>query len=185
MEHRASVDHPSTGHEEAAKEDVMAEEDVTGRIQGPNGERLEVRVGSKSVGLTTKDLPLIILMALMGVGFYLAFQSLTQNQERAFSNQREGFHKIAEVLALLHTNQASMLAEIQTNRDTMSTLVVQQNTLLGQQTKELSANQVGIVEAMHSQTSQMRSWLAALLFKLDHPEQPVSLDLPLPPDRAR
>jgi hypothetical protein len=160
-------------------------DEVQGNVQGPNGERLSLQLGSKAFAVTAKDLVSILLVLAVCVGFYLAFQSLTQNQERAFSNQREGFHKIAEVLALLHTNQASMLAEIQSNRDTMSTLVVQQNTLLSQQTKELSTNQIGIVEATHAQTSQMRSWLAALLFKLDHPEQPVSLDLPLPPERGR
>ncbi len=159
-------------------------EDVEGRVTGSNGESLSLKVGDKRLGLTTRDLPLIVLMALMGVGFYLAFTSLTAGQDHALTNQREGFQKLAQVLEVLHANQAAMLSEIRTNREQMGNLVVQQNALLGEQTKTLFGLLKEQTAAVHGDMEEVMRRLAVLSYNADQaPAErlPLELSPPLAP----
>jgi hypothetical protein len=162
----------------------MAEE-VQGTVQGGNGERLELRIGSKSLGFTTKDLVSVLLVVAVCVGFYLAFQSLTDGQSRGFQQQQAGFTKLEHLLELLHTNQAALLVALRENREVTGGILREQNELLRLQTEQLTTNQAGIVAGMQQQTSHLRQWFAILLFKMEHPDQPVSIDMPLPQEPGR
>jgi hypothetical protein len=156
-------------------------EEVQGQITGGNGERLEVRLGTKSLGLTTRDLPLIVLMALMGVGFYLAFTRLTAGQDQSFTNQREGFQKLGQILELLHTNQTAMLDEIRGNREQMGSLVAQQNMLLVEQTKTLFTLMKEQTAALHRDMTEVMRRLAVLSYNDGRPlEQRIPLELSPP-----
>jgi hypothetical protein len=158
----------------------MADE-VQGTVAGTNGERLELRLGTKSLGLTTRDLPLIVLMILMGVGFYLAFTRLTAGQDQAVTNQREGFQKLGQILELLHANQTAMLAEIRGNREQMGTLVAQQNMLLVEQTKTIFALMKEQTAALHRDMTEVMRRLAVLSYNEGRAlEQRIPLELSPP-----
>jgi hypothetical protein len=163
----------------------MPPDEVHGSVQGPNGERLQLQLGSKSFGVSAKDLVSVLLVVVMGVGFYLTVNSLTDRLDRGNLNQEEGFRKLEKLTELTHVNQAAMLAALQQNRDVTGNLIREQNELLRQQTEQLTKNQAGIVDGLHQQTGHVRQWFAVLLHKLQHPDQPISLDIPLPQERGR
>jgi tRNA A22 N-methylase len=48
----------------------MADE-IRSSVAGPNGERLQVQVGTKSVGITTRDIVTVITLAILAVGGYV------------------------------------------------------------------------------------------------------------------
>lgn len=54
----------------------MAEEHAS--MTGPNGERLELRVGSKSIGLQAQSLVSILLLLALGGAGYLVWQAVQQ-----------------------------------------------------------------------------------------------------------
>lgn len=62
-------------------------EEVRGSVTGGNGERLELRLGSKSVGLSVRDLIPVLLVILMGVGGYLIFQAIDQRLDLLYARQ--------------------------------------------------------------------------------------------------
>ena len=43
-------------------------EEVHGSVQGPNGERLQLQIGSKSIGLQVRDLIPVLLLIGLSVG---------------------------------------------------------------------------------------------------------------------
>lgn len=163
----------------------MADEIQASVPTGPNGERLEVKLGTRSFAFQARDLIPVLLVIAMVVGGYLVVQSIAERQDRGFKGQQVGFDKLEKLLELTHTNQAAMLAALRDNRDVTGAVLREQNTLLGQQTEQLSTNQAGIVAELHQQTALQRQWFATLLFKLQHPDQPVSIDIPLPSERGR
>lgn len=76
-------------------------EEVHGSVTGGNGERLEVRLGSRSLGLTTRDLIPILLLLAGVVGGYLIYDML-RDGIALLARQQE------QVLALLQTNQLKL-----------------------------------------------------------------------------
>jgi hypothetical protein len=108
----------------------MAEE-VRGTVHGNNGERLEVRVGTKSLGITSRDLLLFAFVAGIFVFIYINSQSNREHLARIYT-QVEHFQErqhaaTAEVKDLLRTagdqlkdllraQQAQMEAQTETLR---------------------------------------------------------------------
>jgi hypothetical protein len=66
----------------------MAEE-VRSTVQGNNGERLEVRVGTKSLGITSRDLLLFVFVAGIFVFIYINSQSNRENLVRIYAKQEQ------------------------------------------------------------------------------------------------
>jgi hypothetical protein len=161
-------------------------EEVQGTIKGGNGERLELKVGTKSLGLTTKDLLSFVLVAAMAVGFYLAFTALTKGQDLMSTNQQEGFRKFEHLLDIIHSNQTAMLAEIQRNRVDMGAIEREQNTLLATQTQELTTALQAQTALMRSEMVDLQRRLATLNWNQGRPPEerlPLELAPPTPPLR--
>jgi hypothetical protein len=57
-------------------------DEVRSTVQGNNGERLEVRIGSKSLGITSRDLLLFAFVAGIFVFIYINSQSNRENLTR-------------------------------------------------------------------------------------------------------
>jgi hypothetical protein len=167
-------------------------EDVQGTIKGGNGERLEFKLGTKSIGLTTKDLLSFVLVAAMAVGFYLAFTALTKGQDLILialakaqdllmTNQQEGFRKFEHLLDIVHTNQTAILADIARNRTDMSAIEREQNTLLATQTQDLNAALQAQAQAMHADMVDLQRRLATLNWNQGRPpEERLPLELAPP-----
>lgn len=65
----------------------MADE-VHGTVRGGNGEQLQVTVGSKSIGLQTKDLVPILLLILIGLGGYLFYTAMRASLDSLVGQHR-------------------------------------------------------------------------------------------------
>jgi hypothetical protein len=100
----------------------MAEE-VHGTVQGPNGERLQLQVGSKSVGLSARDLTPILLLIAVIVGGYMAHQSTVAEQERLYT-------RLSDILVLLHENQKLVQDVLIESRKRVDVVVEQQQAEL-------------------------------------------------------
>lgn len=53
-----------------------------------DGERLEAKFGDKSLGITTKDLIPVLLIAMMGMGGYLIYQNIRWALQAIFNRQQ-------------------------------------------------------------------------------------------------
>ena len=186
----------------------MAEE-VHAGVQGPNGERLQLTVGGgRSIAVIVKDLLPLLILALVGaLGYYRIVTHDTrlatidehlqrlyaqQDSQRSdlqrsllgqFEQQREQLRTQTE---LVNTEGQQVRAALRENREVTGKALHDQNELLARQTDHLSKNQDGLMEALRQQTERLRVWLATVLWKLEHPDHPVSLDVPLPhPERGR
>lgn len=51
-------------------------------------ERLEARIGDRSIGITTKDLIPVLLIAMMGMGAYLIYQNVRWSLQAVFNRQQ-------------------------------------------------------------------------------------------------
>jgi hypothetical protein len=148
-------------------------------------DQLRLRLGTKSLGLTTRDLPLLVLMALMGVGFYLAFTRLTAGQEQTLLNQREGFHKLEQLLATFHGSQTVLLEQIRLNRDEMGSLVAQQNGVLRDQTTAMYGLMKEQTAGLHADMLELMCRLAVLSYNQGRdPSEHLPLELS-PPRESR
>jgi hypothetical protein len=67
---------------------TMADE-VQGSIRNGNGERFELRLGSQSLGLQTKDLVTIVLLLVIGIFGYLIFLSIKDDHSRLGTQQAQ------------------------------------------------------------------------------------------------
>lgn len=65
----------------------MAEE-VRGSVTGGNGERLELRLGTKSIGLTVRDLIPVLLVLLIGGATYLLYTALNKSLDQLYTRQQ-------------------------------------------------------------------------------------------------
>jgi hypothetical protein len=75
----------------------MADE-VQGTVHGGNGERLELRLGTKSFGLSARDLIPVLLVLSGLVGGYLIYVSISERLAGLSAHQEQ-------TLATLHANQ--------------------------------------------------------------------------------
>jgi hypothetical protein len=53
-----------------------------------SGERIEARIGDRSIGITTKDLIPILLILMMGMGGYLIYQNIRWAMQALFNRQQ-------------------------------------------------------------------------------------------------
>jgi len=83
----------------------MAEE-VQGSVTGGNGERLSFQVGTKSIGLTTRDLIPVLLLIILGVGGYLLYGAVSKDLGR-LDRQHD------QVLEVLQQNRLKIVEAIQ------------------------------------------------------------------------
>lgn len=66
----------------------MAEE-VRGTVTGGNGERLELKLGSKAIGLTVRDLIPILLLTVGCVSGYLLYRNMHDGLFLLYRRQEE------------------------------------------------------------------------------------------------
>jgi hypothetical protein len=84
---------------------MMADE-VSGTVQGNNGERLELKLGSKAFGLNAKDLLPILLLLSGLVGGYLLYTDVHSGIQHL-----EASH--LEMIKVLHSNELKIVQAIQ------------------------------------------------------------------------
>jgi hypothetical protein len=128
-------------------------EDIQVNVPSGNGERLELKVGSKSLGITTKDLVSIVVMLGAFAGFYLVSQHLNEGQKHGFAGlakilEQNNVHQM-QLLETMHGNQVSLIELVHHNRQEMSEQLVRQNTLVHQQTTELRQDVENQTKTMH------------------------------------
>jgi hypothetical protein len=161
----------------------MADE-VQAHIPTGNGGALNLRLGSKSIGLTGPVIiPALCLVLLGGFGYFMA-HNLTTNQERGFAGlahiletmgtfQRESMEKAnsnqKEMIALLQENRAMTRDKLQnlgelvtTNRTELAGELRAQNQLVFSQTQELR-------QAVEAQTTELIKRLSILSYNIDRP----------------
>jgi hypothetical protein len=159
-------------------------------IPAGNGERLELRVGSKSLGFTTKDLVSVLLVVVMGVGFYLTVQSMTDRLDRGAHNQDVGFQKLEKLLDVMHTNQAAMLAGLQSNREVTGSKLDAQDERLHHQTSVINTKVDTLEKYIEEWFTEMGRRQEMMNFNVLHPDKALPLRAPSPheerqPERGR
>jgi hypothetical protein len=82
----------------------MAEE-IRAVTTGGNGERMEVRLGTRSFGVTTRDLVPILLLIMMGAGGYLLYTNVMGAVERIATGQ-------ARLQEAMHENRQTIMQNI-------------------------------------------------------------------------
>jgi hypothetical protein len=134
----------------------MADE-VRASQTGPNGERLEIKLGSRSLGITSRDLLMFAFVAGIFVFIYLASQ-----------NNRESFARIYTAQGKFQETQQQTVADIKTLlRDA------------GDELKDLLREHNAQVEAQTAKVLQMlrtHQWNEG-----KEPAVQLPLDVPPPP----
>lgn len=142
----------------------MAEE-VSGGMTGPNGERLELRIGSKSLGLQVKDiLPLLLLLGGI-IGGYLIFISV----EKELTRLQVGQDKIMDYMYSV-TNEPVVQKLLEGQSATKERLR-EQDEQLHEQTQLLQ-------EALQRQTNEIKRLFSVMQYNIDRPiEQRIPLEV--------
>jgi hypothetical protein len=151
----------------------MADEVRAQLPTGPNGERMEVRIGNKSLGFTTKDLVTVLLVIGFSGLVYLLIQNLS-------AGQAQGFTGLAQILDKMNTNQLHSFEKMNSHQDTLTALVHTnrqqleeklsvQNQILHEQTIEVRKGQVDL-------GNQLRRMLITMNYNLAHPNDPIPLE---------
>jgi hypothetical protein len=156
-------------------------EDIQVNAPLGNGERLELKVGSKSLGVTTKDLVSLVVMLGAFAGFYLVSEHLNDGQKHGFAGlakilEQNNAHQ-AQLLEKISLNQASLIEIVHQNRQEMTEQVARQNTLVNQQTIELRQDVDNQTKAMHHEHVMLN-------FNLTQ-EPPQRLPLDVTPEELR
>ena len=154
-------------------------------VPAGNGERLELRVGSKSLGFTTKDLVSVLLVVVMGIGFYLTVESLTDRLDRSAHNQDLGFQKLEKLLDVMHTNQAAMLAGLRENRDITGSRLTTQDERLNHQTSVLNTKIDTLENYIEEWFTEMGKRQELLNHNILHPDRALPLRSPLAPEEQQ
>jgi hypothetical protein len=148
---------------------------------------MHLRIGSKAIGFTTKDLVSLVLVFVMGALMYFVAHNLTLGQERGFAGLAQILQHMnvnqAASLDKMNTNQQILLELVHSNRENMKDDFTRQNTLVNAQT-------VALHKAVDEQTTTIRKMLISLNYNLNHaPEDRIPLEFvpsEMPhPERAR
>jgi hypothetical protein len=91
-------------------------DEVHSSVTGGNGERLEVRLGTKAIGLTTRDLIPILLLLAGVVGGYLIYLNMQQGMRVLYLRQDLMLTRQQEV-------QTDMMTLFQQHMDTLRRLI--------------------------------------------------------------
>ena len=154
---------------------------VTG--PGPNGERLEVNLKNRSIGLTTKDLVPILVVLGAFAGGILAAKVLFLGQER-------GHQLLGEITAQLHAHTAMVTAGQQDLRTHLDESLMRHNDLVQTQTQAIHTKVDTLEAYLEAWFRDLGHRLEILNFNLQHPDRTLPLRAPLPeeerrPDRGR
>jgi hypothetical protein len=95
-------------------------EEIQGSVTGGNGNHVEVRLGTRSLGLTTKDLIPVLLLLILGVGGYLRFVSLKDQIASIVLHQEQIQNGLqanqVQLLEAVHTWQQALQEQTETLR---------------------------------------------------------------------
>jgi hypothetical protein len=148
---------------------------------------MHLRIGSKAIGFTTKDLVSVLIVAVMGGLMYFVAHNLTLGQERGFSGLAKLLETMnahqSQTLEKLGANQHALLELVHQNRTQMQDDLTRQNMLVNEQTLALR-------RAVDEQTHSIRRMMVTLNYNLNHePADRIPLEF-LPsemphPERAR
>ena len=119
----------------------MADEVSASRTNG-NGERLEVRIGNRSIGISSRDLILVVFVAGVFVISYLSHQSTREMLGRLYLQQTQfadtQHRGIEDVKAFLHASQNELAALLRANNEALRAMLREQNARMDQHTDALS-----------------------------------------------
>jgi hypothetical protein len=151
----------------------MADEVHAQLPTGPNGERMEVRVGTKSIGFTTKDLVTVLLVIGFSALVYLLIQNLSAGQAQGFTGLGQILEKMnahqLQSFEKMNLHQETLTALVHTNRQQMQEQLSVQNQMLNDQTAEVRKGQVDL-------GNQLRRMLITMNYNLAHPDAPIPME---------
>jgi hypothetical protein len=151
----------------------MADEVHAQLPTGPNGERMEVRIGNKSLGFTTKDLVTVLLVIGFSALVYLLIQNLSAGQAQGFTGLAQILDKMnahqLQSFEKMNLHQETLTALVHTNRQQMQEQLSVQNQMLNDQTAEVRKGQVDL-------GNQLRRMLITMNYNLAHPNDPIPLE---------
>jgi hypothetical protein len=151
----------------------MADEVHAQLPTGPNGERMEVRVGTKSIGFTTKDLVTVLLVIGFSGLVYLLIQNLSAGQAQGFTGLGQILEKMnahqLQSFEKMNLHQETLTALVHTNRQQMEEQLSVQNRMLNDQTAEVRQGQVNL-------GNQLRRMLITVNYNMAHPDNPIPLE---------
>ena len=177
-------------------------DDIQAQIPtGPNGERMELRIGSKSLGFTTKDLAsVLIIVVLAGLGYFMA-HNVTENQRQGFAglaqilekmaeNQQQSLDKMAghqqALVDLVHTNRAQMQDQIGKQNQQLTEQTTQLTKEIHEQTAQLNTNRTRLEDRLEAYMEKLQQWFTVTNYNLRQaPENQLPLGVPLPPEKGR
>ena len=134
-------------------------EEVRGSISGPNGERLNLHIGGHSVGVATKDLIPILLIAAACIGGYLLYTGIDRRIHTLLAQHDH-------VLTLIHEQTAILLK----GQGEQRAFILEQMRLRDEQQDE--------------QTELIRQYIIRHEHNQDLPrEQRVPIELPPPAEK--
>ena len=120
----------------------MADE-VQGSVRGPNGERFELRLGSRSIGVTSRDL---ILFAFVCGVFVVVYLSHQQTRDTLFHIRRAQqefqetqYRALADVKAQMQAAQDDMRERVQAGTAAVRDMLAEQDKLLADQNVRVDA----------------------------------------------
>ena len=143
---------------------------------GSNG-KMEIKVGDKSIGVTSRDLVSVLLILLAGLGGYFVATQITLNQQH-------GLVAMQAMVDKLTAHQETLVALVHTNRQQMELELQRQNALLFQQTTVMLAKVEESTTTMARQFERIAHQLAVLNHNMQHgPGEQLPLDVPLPQGR--
>lgn len=147
-------------------------EDVTGRVEGKNGERLEVRVGGQAFGLTTRDLIPILLLILIGISGYLRIRAVEMHLNKIDTHHLD-----------LSKQRYEQDRYIDTQVEKLRTLIHEHNEKLAEQTQQIRVMLTGLDYNIGRKIEEriplelvplLRERGKPLGFPSDHPDAPFA-----------
>lgn len=182
-------------------------DDINARLPAGNGEHIELNLQQRSVSVFSRQLPfllIIVLVAGLGVHRIRSHDARLATIDTHLQNlyaQHDTHRGEMQALILSQFDQTRMQlrgqselinsegqqvrASLRENRDITGQRLQEQNELLSEQTKDVTKNQVAIIEHMRQQTIQLHQWFAVVIFKLENPEEHISLDFVMPHQQPR
>ena len=138
----------------------------------PTSERVEVNWAQKSVGMTTQNLPQVLIIGLLGAFGYFMAHNLALGQER-------GFGAMAQILEKMNTHQQELIAQVQTNRQRLTEDLSRQNQLVDAQTLALRQTVDEQTAVMSTKFDALTHALVVLSYNMGRePSDRLPLDTP-------
>ena len=156
--------------------------EVHAPLPGGNGERLELRVGTKSLGISAKDLVSFGVVILLGGLIYFMANNITTGQDR-------GFASLAKILEHMGANQQQTLDRLSQNQQVMLELVhtnrSQMMTELSKQNEQVSGQTAALQAAVDAQTAALRKMLITINWNMGRdPNERIPLEM-MPGDMSK